>query len=190
MKKHEKAIIQSLEKNKIISIREFSNYMDTYGSSIIDFIFDYINERLDNYTGSLSIDNINIIFLYLERALLNIEYDKKTIDRKFHKLIEKVNRIEMERTKYFIVIEDSISKLEQIKTKLEELSKLTTEEINKYKLADFIIDNRYDINYLEQVFAKIPSLVNVKTKEGKTLYEKVIDRYIDSINTLKEEDIL
>ena len=190
MKRYEKAILQSIEMNKIMSIQEFSNYIDNYGSSIIDFIFNYINERLDNYTGSSSLDNLNIAFSYLERTILNTDYDRKLIDRKFHKLIEKINRIEIERKKYFSNVEDSINKLEQVKTKLEDLATLTDEEINKYKLVDYIIDNRYDISYLNQIFTKIPDLVNVKTKDGKSLYEKVIDRYIDSINNLKEDDIL
>lgn len=190
MKRYEKAIVRSIEMNKVMSVKEFSNYIDSFGSNVIDSIFNYINEKLDEYTGSSSLDNLNTAFLYLERTLLNTEYDRKLIDRKFNKLIQKIDRIEIERKKYFTNIEKTITDLESLKSKIEDLYSLTDEEINKYRLVDYIIDNRYDISYLNQIFSKVPDLVNVRTKEDISLYEMIIDNYIESINNLNEEDML
>ena len=190
MKRYEKAIVRSIEMNKSLSVQEFSNYIDSFGSNIIDSIFNYLNDRLDEYTGSSNLDNLNIAFLYLERSLLNTDYDRKLVSRKFNKLLEKIDRIEIERKKYFTNIENTIKTLEQLKNKIEDLYSLTDEEINKYKLIDYIIDNRYDISYLNQIFTKVPDLVNVRTKDDNSLYEIIIDKYIYSINNLNEEDML
>lgn len=190
MKRYEKAIIKSIEMNKTMSVQEFSSYIDTFGSDIIDSLFNYINDRLDNYTGSSSLDNLDVAFSYLERTLLNTDYDRKLVNRRFNKLIEKIDRIEVERKKYFSNIEETINNLEKVKSKIEDIHSITDEEINKYRLIDYIIENRYDISYINQIFSKLPDIVNVRTKEDISLYEKITDRFIESIDNLSEEDML
>ena len=43
MKKYEKAIVKSIEMNTLMSVQEFSHYIDSYGTDIIEFLFNYIN---------------------------------------------------------------------------------------------------------------------------------------------------
>ncbi len=62
MKRHEKAIINSIEDGRSMSKQEFSLYLDKYGSDILDIIFDYINKKLDDYTGSSPLQDMDVAF--------------------------------------------------------------------------------------------------------------------------------
>ena len=72
MKKYEKEIVRSINMGNSMGVQEFSAYIDSFGSDILETLYGYINERLDRYVGETNIDNLDIAFDYLERVLLNI----------------------------------------------------------------------------------------------------------------------
>ena len=90
MKKYEKDIVRSIEMSNSIGVQEFSAYIDSFGSDILETIYGYINERLDRYVGEDDIDNLDIAFEYLERVLLNTEYDRKLSNYRIRKLNQKI----------------------------------------------------------------------------------------------------
>ena len=92
MKKYEKDIVRSIEMSNSIGVQEFSAYIDSFGSDILETLYGYINERLDRYVGEDDIDNLDIAFEYLERVLLNTEYDRKLSNYRIRKLNQKIYR--------------------------------------------------------------------------------------------------
>ena len=84
-----------------MGVQEFSAYIDSFGSDILETLYSYIDERLDTYVGEDDIDNLDIAFKYLERVLLNTEYDRELSNYRIGKLYQKINRIGVERNKKF-----------------------------------------------------------------------------------------
>ena len=103
MKKYEKEIVRSINMGNSIGVQEFSAYIDSFGSDILETLYGYINERLDRYVGEADIDNLDIAFEYLERVLLNTEYDRKLSKYRIRKLNQKIYRIGVERKKKFSI---------------------------------------------------------------------------------------
>lgn len=190
MKRYEKAIINSIEDNRSIPKQEFSTYLDKYGSDILDVLFSYINQKLDDYTGSSSLGNLDVAFSYLEKILTNTEYDRKLIARKINKLDEKITTVEFERQKKFANYEASIEELESLREKIMKLDSFTRVDINEYQLMRLILNQKVDIKRVGQIFRVFPDIVNIKDKSGKTLYQNVIKKYLESVEKLDEENIL
>ena len=90
MKKYEKEIVRSINMGNSMGVQEFSAYIDSFGSDILETLYGYINERLDRYVGETNIDNLDIAFDYLERVLLNTEYDRKLSNYRIRKLNQKI----------------------------------------------------------------------------------------------------
>lgn len=190
MKKYEKAIIRSIEDNRSLPKHEFANYLEKYGSDILDLLFDYTNKRLDDYYGSSSLNNLEIAFSYIEKTLTNTEYDRKLITRKINKLDEKINTVEMERKNKFPNMETNINELESLREKLYNLESCTTVDINEYQLMRLIINQKIDVARVGRVFKIFPDIVNIKDKHNKTLYQNVIIKYLENVEKLNEENIL
>ncbi len=190
MKRYEKAIYNSIKENRIISKQEFANYLDTYGADALDVIFDYINQMLDNYTGSTKLESLDVAFLYLERILTNTEYDRKLINRKINKLDEKINTIEVERKKIFPNYKASIKELESLRKKILKVEDYTEVDINEYQLMKLILNQKIDIMRVGRIFKIFPDIVNIKDKNDVSLYQNVIKKYLENVESLNEENIL
>lgn len=190
MKKYEKVIVRSIEMNNSIGVQQFSTYIDSFGSNILDTLYDYINKRLDEYTGNDDLDNLDIAFEYLERILLNTEYDRKLTNYRISKLVQKIYRIGIERRKNFVNAEETLAKLDELERKVLRLEIFTSDDINEYKLLKYIVSENTDTIYLSKVFLKMPELVNTRDKKGVTLYQRVLEKNIESINNLDEERTL
>ena len=173
-----------------IGVQEFSSYIDSFGSDILETIYGYINERLDKYVGEDDIDNLDIAFEYLERVLLNTEYDRKLSNYRIRKLNQKIYRIGVERKKKFANVDEALARLEELEKKVLRLEIFTSDDINEYKLLKYIVSENTDTIYLSKVFAKMPELVNTRDKKGVTLYQRVLEKNIESINRLDEEKTL
>ena len=190
MKKYEKDIVRSIEMSNSIGVQEFSAYIDSFGSNILDTIYDYINKRLDEYTGNDDIDNLDIAFEYLERTLLNTEYDRKLINHRISRLVQKISTIGIERRKKFANAEETLARLQELEKKVLRLEIFTSDDINEYKLLRYIVSENTDTIYLSKVFLKMPELVNTRDKKGVTLYQRVLEKNIESIYNLDEERTL
>ena len=190
MKKYEKDIVRSIEMSNSIGVQEFSAYIDSFGSDILETLYGYINERLDRYVGEDDIDNLDIAFEYLERVLLNTEYDRKLSNYRIRKLNQKIYRIGVERKKKFANVDEALARLEELEKKVLRLEIFTSDDINEYKLLKYIVSENTDTIYLSKVFSKMPELVNTRDKKGVTLYQRVLEKNIESINRLDEERTL
>ena len=190
MKKYEKVIVRSIEMSNSIGVQEFSAYIDSFGADILETLYSYIDERLDTYVGEDDIDNLDIAFKYLERVLLNTEYDRELSNYRIGKLYQKINRIGVERNKKFANVDEALARLEELEKKVLRLESFTSDDINEYKLLKYIVSKNIDTIYLTKVFAKMPELVNTRDKKGVTLYQRVLEKNIESINKLDEEKTL
>ncbi len=190
MRRYEKAILNSIKDNRTISKQEFAIYLDTYGSDILDGLFDYINQILDDYTGSSKLENLDVAFSYLEKILTNTEYDRKLITRKINKLDEKINTIEVERKKKFPDYKSSIKELESLRKKILKLEDYTEVDINEYQLMMLILNQKIDIMRVGRIFKIFPDIVNIKDKNNVSLYQNVIRKYLENVEKLNEENIL
>ena len=173
-----------------MGVQEFSTYIDSFGSDILETLYGYINERLDRYVGETNIDNLDIAFDYLERVLLNTEYDRKLSNYRIRKLNQKIYRIGIERKNKFSNPDVALAKLEELERKVLRLEIFTSDDINEYKLLKYIVAENRDTIYLSKVFLKMPELVNTRDKKGVTLYQRVLEKSIESINSLDEEKML
>lgn len=173
-----------------IGVQEFSQYIDSFGSDILETLYGYINERLDRYVGEADIDNLDIAFEYLERVLLNTEYDRKLSNYRIRRLNQKIYRIGVERKKKFADPDEALAKLEELERKVLRLEIFTSDDINEYKLLKYIVAENRDTIYLNKVFLKMPELVNTRDKKGVTLYQRVLEKGIESIYDLDEEKML
>ena len=190
MKKYEKEIVRSINMGNSMGVQEFSTYIDSFGSDILETLYGYINERLDRYVGETDIDNLDIAFDYLERVLLNTEYDRKLSNYRIRKLNQKIYRIGIERKNKFSNPDVALAKLEELERKVLRLEIFTSDDINEYKLLKYIVAENRDTIYLSKVFLKMPELVNTRDKKGVTLYQRVLEKSIESINSLDEEKML
>ncbi len=126
-----------------MGVQEFSTYIDSFGSDILETLYGYINERLDRYVGETNIDNLDIAFDYLERVLLNTEYDRKLSNYRIRKLNQKIYRIGIERKNKFSNPDVALAKLEELERKVLRLEIFTSDDINEYKLLKYIVaENR------------------------------------------------
>ena len=196
MKKYEKAIIKSIEQNKLMKSSELTLYLDELKKSekdtakLIKNIFKYIDDTIDAYTGIASISNLNIAFSYLKEIQINLNYDRDLFTRKLVKLEERIDRVKDENKAKFVNQRYALKELEKIKDNIPVMMGLLEEDVNEYVIIKHIINKKVFMTSLNQAFSKSPDLVNVRSKDDISLYQNVLRKCIDSILELNEDDIL
>ena len=196
MKKYEKAIIKSIEENRHLRTGELTMYLQEANKSekelnkLIKTIFKYMDNKIDDYTGIASISNLNIAFSYLKEIQTNLNYDRDLFTRRLVRLEERIDRVKLEKEDKFINQKYAIKQLEKIKTNIEELEHFLNEDINEYIIVDHIINKKVYMTALNQALKKSPDLVNIRNKNGISLYQNILRKCIDSIKDLNEDDIL
>ncbi len=63
-----------------------------------------------------------------------------------------------------------------------------TKENKQYDFMDFIVNDLKSISYMENVFQKLPQLVNARNQDNKPIFFDIIRRYLSSIYSEDDEE--
>ena len=161
-------------------------------NDLINILFNVINKELDSVNGSFSLDRVRSLLEDIHLILETEEsVNRKIVTRRLHKLDEKLDRIQVERKQYFTDPKKTIKELEKIRTDVEKTEIQSQEkETKQYDFISYLVDTIRNITYIEYTFNKMPSIVNSKDREDKSLFENCLTHYLQSIKEEKKEDIL
>lgn len=180
----EKDIIKLIEENSPnkfieIFIGELSN---TDSNKLIDIFFGLINKTLDNYIEiNNKLEKIYDYYKYINLVLDNTSVNRAKLKRKIIKLEEKISRLlvdNKDKCKKNIKIFKNISK-----ENINIYNKLEIKQPNNFIFVEHLLTSDKNISKVENIFNKIPSLVNVKDKDNNhillTILEYIINNYND-----------
>ena len=159
---------------------------------LLDILFDIINNELDNVTGQVSLHNVRELLRASNIIIVNIdEVNRKIVERKVHKLYEKVDRLKRENKNKFIDLEVAYKELDKTLKVIEKVAdEVEGKDTKQYDFMNYLADTIKNIGYIEYTLKKMPGLVNVKDKKQMSLLQNIIIKYIESIKDADEENIL
>ena len=167
-----KSIERSLQKylmgpGQKVSVQEVGIFATEHGNDLVETLFKCLNCAIDEYTGEYSLDRLLDAFMYLNVIIANAEeLDRKHLSRRLNKLSSKIERI----------------------NKLHEANE--QKDNKQFDFMNYLISEPQNISYIEFTFKKLPHIVNVKDKDGKSLFQTVISACIDSLSEEDEEKTL
>lgn len=192
-----KSIERSLQKyltgvGPKVSIQEVSIYSSEHGDDLVDILFKILNSVLDSYTGEFSLDRLNETFIYLNVIIANAEtLDRNHLTRRLYRLSNKIETIKAERKKSFNNLDYAYAELDKLLEEVEKLHEANSNKDNKqFDFMSYLINEPQNIAYIEYTFKKLPHIVNIKDKDGKSLYHTVITTCLESLGEDDEEKIL
>ena len=153
-------------------------------NEVMNIIFDIINDQLNQFDGTESLDRVINLLKSLSTLVENYNtIDRKLLNRKINKLKQKIDTLESEKT--FLnnkKANNSLDRLMDAATKIE----IDTQELeNKpYLFIRYLIKKIKNIKYIEYSFKKLDTLVNAKDKDDNSLIFNLIKKYIECL----EED--
>jgi len=157
----------------------------------INIIFKIINDELDNFIGSKSLDNVCELIEFVSDIIGdNDNVDRKIVVRKLTKLDEKIDRIKMENKSKYVDCDYAFEQLELVRSSLQKIGPQTEKDTKHYDFMKFLITDLRNITYIEYTLNKLPSLVNVKDKDNVSLFQNTIKRYVEANEDNQEEDVL
>ena len=153
-------------------------------NKVMNIIFDIINDQLDQFNGTESLDRVINLLKSLSTLVENYdEIDRKLLNRKINKLKQKIDIIENERT--FPNNKMANKSLDRLMDVADLIESDTQELENKpYDYIKYLIKKIKNIKYIEYSFKKLDTLVNVKDKDDNSLIFNLIKKYIECL----EED--
>ena len=160
------------------------------GSKASDVLFSLINEEIDTMTDTKVLDRTIEVMKYIGLLLANKEQiDRNLVNRKLHKLGEKLSRIEVEGKNKFNM-KHIHSEFDKVRRQLDDLTVLLEDkEPKKYELMRCLIDEIRDLEYLDCTLKNMPSLVNVQDKDNVPLFRNLVNKYLENIEDYDEENI-
>ena len=160
------------------------------GNKASDVLFSLINEEIDTMTDTKVLDRTIEVMKYIGLLLANNErIDRNLVNRKLHKLGEKLSRIEVEGKNKFNM-KHIHSEFEKVRRQLDDLTVLLEDkEPKKYELMRCLIDEIRDLEYLDCTLKNMPSLVNVQDKDNVPLFRNLVNKYLENIDDYDEENI-
>lgn len=160
------------------------------GNKASDVLFSLINEEIDTMTDTKVLDRTIEVMKYIGLLLANNEQiDRNLVNRKLHKLGEKLSRIEVEGKNKFNM-KHIHSEFEKVRRQLDDLTVLLEDkEPKKYELMRCLIDEIRDLEYLDCTLKNMPSLVNVQDKDNVPLFRNLVNKYLENIDDYDEENI-
>lgn len=188
MKSIDRALIKYLTgTGSKVSVQEISIYATKHGDDLFDTLFSILNKELDSYTGERSLEKLAEAFNYMNVILANAEeLNRKYLLKRLNKLANKLDRIEEERKGVFQNPEKVHEEFLKLHERIEELRESADKEDSKqFDFMNYLIKESQNIAYVEFTLKKLPHLVNIKDKDGKSLYATAIT---ECLNTLSEED--
>ena len=170
--------IDSLESNEV--------------NAIINTIFKLVNDDIDMMNDSKCLDRVVEVLKLVELILNNYSgINKKLLKRRVNRLDEKFDRILLERKKKFTNINKIKSEFNKVRRELDIIDELLEEkDTKKYDFMRYLITEEKNIDYLEFTIKKTPSLINVKDKDDNPLFKNILIRYLESVDSYDEENIL
>ena len=158
--------------------------------SLINIIFKAVNEEIDNINEHKALDRVVEILKYIEIAIGNNDnINRKIVNRKVTKLIEKLSRVLDE--KKLTNIDKINNEFNKVQKELEKIIELCNEkETKQYNFINYLIEGTKDIEYLEFTLKKMPALVNVTDKDQVPLFRNLVKSYLKNLNEDNEENIL
>ena len=193
MKGIEKLIKDYLQKKgPMISNEDLVLWAEKDPNAAINTIFNIISEEIENVTGLERLDRIENVLKSVKVILTNVEdVNRKIVLRKVNKLYEKIERTKDENKKKFKNIGQAIHELDKIQTLLEELEKETEKRDTKqFDFISYLICTVRNLAYIDYTFKKMPSLINAKDKNQKSLFQNLVKKYIEGVQEDEEDDIL
>ena len=158
------------------------------GDDFVNVLFHVINTTLDQYDGTGSILSLKQIFGYLNTVVLNIsDLNRKIIERRLKKLIEKLDTLKEENQKKYKNYTKTCAKLEELELEVENSYEIAKRKENRqYDFLNYLIHESKNINYLEKILEKKPSMVNTKAKDGESLIRNILDIYFSKLKDPRE----
>ena len=155
-------------------------------------LFDLLNEEVDSMTDTKCLNKTIELINYLKIIISNFdEINRKIIGRRLNKLSEKLDRIELERKKYFINRKHIKKEFDRLRVEIDSTLELTDkQETKQYDFMRFLVNTSKDFEYLEYTFDKVPSLVNVRDKDDVPLFRNVIKRLFEATTANNVEDVV
>ena len=155
-------------------------------------LFDLLNEEVDSMTDTKCLNKTIELINYLKIVISNFdEINRKIIGRRLNKLSEKLDRIELERKKYFINRKHIKKEFDRLRVEIDSTLELTDkQETKQYDFMRFLVNTSKDFEYLEYTFDKVPSLVNVRDKDDVPLFRNVIKRLFEATTANNVEDVV
>ena len=150
-------------------------------NEVMNIIFDIINDQLDQFDGTESLDRVINLLKSLRTLVENYhEIDRKLLNRKINKLKQKIDTIENERTfPNNKMANKSLDRLMDVADLIEyDIQEL---ENKPYDYIRYLIKKIKNPKYIEYSFKKMDTLVNVKDRNDNTLIFNLIKNYIESL---------
>lgn len=153
-------------------------------NEVMNIIFDIINDQLEQFDGTESLDRVINLLKSLSILIENYNtIDRKLLNRKINKLKQKIDTLESERT--FLDNKKANKSLGRLMDVADIIESDNQDLENKpYIFIRYLIKKIKNIKYIEYSFKKLDTLVNAKDKNDNTLIFNLIKNYIDSL----EED--
>ena len=179
----EKSLKQFLNKNgPKIKYESLLSSCNDNPDSLINIIFKAVNEEIDNINEHKALDRVVEILKYIEIAIGNNDnINRKIVNRKVTKLIEKLSRVLDE--KKLTNIDKINNEFNKVQKELEKIIELCNEkETKQYNFINYLIEGTKDIEYLEFTLKKMPALVNVTDKDQVPLFRNLVKSYLKNLN--------
>ena len=170
--------------------KNLSNFYKVIGTenadSSINMLFFYINSKIGEYDGYNDLDCIYRALDMVDAVVSNnINVDRNKLKRKVRKTIEHNDRIKIEKKdKYALCninkVTKKLNKLNKTLLRLDEV--LEKKDCGQYEFLMCIIEDTKNLSYLEQTLYHFPNYVNVVDKDGKTLFNNIVEKYVKTLN--------
>jgi hypothetical protein len=157
-------------------------------------LFIYLNKGIDDYKGDEDLIYLRRVFPVMESLILNTkDVNRKLALRKADKLLQKIYDKQIENKHKYVDSARATKELDDIRKRTLKLHNvLSNKESKEYELIRGLINETRNLDYLSNVFSKIEPSVNGIDKNGMSLFNNVVSKYLelvdDPINN--KEDIL
>lgn len=170
---------------------EIITWINNDANEFISILFRLLNKSIEGITGDKNLKNEMALFKYLSAAIRNSdEANRRVVIRKLTKLDEKISRLKEEKRAKFSNIKKAYTELEKMRAELYKVQIETADSNTQhYDFISYLIINTRNINYIEYVLKKHPTLINAKDASKNSLISNIINKYIKSIVDENEKDI-
>ena len=192
MKNIERSLTEYMNGRKSrINYQELSFYIQKDCNDVVGILFKITNNQLDTMTGSDSIKRVSEVLGCIAIVINEADtVDRRVIARRLTKLDEKIDRIKYEKRKKITNYKQACKELGILQDEIDRLRSVNSNRDSRsYDMIAFVLRISRDFTYLECIFAKMPSIVNAKDREKRSLFENVLEKLILSMQEGREDNI-
>lgn len=171
---------------------DYANKDRENANEIIDILFRVINYDLDNYNGARTLEKVRDLVKCVSTVMLNIDLvDRGIIARKALKLDYKLEHLTEANKSIILDGENADIEIEKTRIAVNAVSEQTfNTETKQYDVINHLVNVIKDISIIERAFNSYSSLVNAKDKEESCLFQNIVIKYMNSIGSGNDEDVL